>query len=109
MNEGLVLAVTSTGALAVGGAIGFLFGVAQNIALAHNRKMKGEGRLHAGWGAMPGSMSRVAVLLVALAAVQLFCPMFFQGNIQWLVSAGLLLGYGVSFLKKLQQRAGERV
>lgn len=107
MSNVLISLIAVTGALTTGGAIGFLFGVAQNYALTRNKKMKDEGMLRTGWAIMPGSMSRIAFLLFVLAAVQLFCPMFFQGDIQWLVSVGLLLGYGASFVRRLHQRAKE--
>ncbi len=97
--------IISLAALVTGGAIGFLFGTIQNAALARNERLKDEGKLRTGWSVMPGSMSRVAVLLVVLVAVQIFCPLLFQGNVQWLVSAGVLLGYGWSFMKRLRRHA----
>ncbi len=109
MNNAVISLLTSVAALATGGAIGFLFGTVQNSALARNKKLGDKGKLRGGWGLMPGSMSRVAVLLVVLVGVQVLCPMFFEGNIQWLVSAGVLLGYGFSFVKRLDRRAEERI
>ncbi len=103
--DNLVISLT---ALALGGAIGFLFGVLQTAALARNTKKRDNGNLHNGWAVMPGSMGRIAALLIILAAVQIFCPFLFEGNIQWLVSAGILLGYGWSFLVKLRRRSEER-
>lgn len=96
--------IISLAAVVVGGAIGFIFGAFQNAALAKNEKLSEEGRLRTGWSVMPGSMSRVAVLLVVLVLIQVFCPLFFRGNVQWLVSAGVLLGYGSSFVIRLRHR-----
>jgi hypothetical protein len=110
MNSSIIFSLTSAAALAVGVVIGFLFGVVQNAALARNRKKLNDKRSHVTpWGAVPGSMSRVAMLLVVLVAVQVCCPMLFSGDVQWLISAGVLLGYGWSFMKKLQQRAEESI
>jgi hypothetical protein len=110
MNSSIIFSLTSAAALAVGVAIGFLFGVIQNVALARNRKkLNDKGNTGIPWAAVPGSMSRVAMLLVVLLLIQVCCPMFFSGDVQWLVSAGVLLGYGWSFIKKLQQRAEESI
>ncbi len=95
-------------ALVVGGVIGNLFGSTQNTALAHNRRMQENGRLRNGWMVMPGSFGRVALLLIVLVLVQLLAPALFEGNAKWLVSVGVILGYGWSLLKHLHQRAEER-
>lgn len=105
MNNSII----SLTALVVGGAIGYFFGIIQNAALARNAAKRDDGKLRTGWAVMPGSMGRVAVLLVVLAAVQICCPLLFTGSVQWLVSAGVLLGYGGSFVEKLRHRAGDRV
>ena len=87
----------------LGGVIGFVFGSIQNAALARHRKLQKEGDLKSGWAIMPGSMRRTAFLLVILGGVQLACPMFFDGsNIQWLVSAGVVIGYGWTLLQQLR-------
>lgn len=96
----------SLAAIVVGGAIGLIFGAFQNAALTRNEKRSQEGKYGSGWASMPGSMSRVAALLVVLVAIQVFCPLFFRGNVQWLVSAGVLLGYGSSFVRRMRHREG---
>ena len=53
---------------------------------------------------MPGSGVRVAYLLVALLLVQLICPLLFQGNTPWFVSAGVLVGYGSMLAVQLRRR-----
>jgi amino acid transporter len=78
----------------VGGLIGLAFGAVQNVALRRNEKRQESGHLKSGWMVMPGSMSRVAFLMVALVLVQIGMPMLFDGISQWMVSAGLVLGYG---------------
>lgn len=101
--------IIALAALIIGGVIGFVFGAFQNAALAKNEKLSEQGKLRTGWSVMPGSMSRVAVLLVVLVVIQVFCPLFFRGNIQWMVSAGVLLGYGSSFVRRLRHRTEGRV
>ncbi len=78
----------------VGGLIGLAFGAIQNYALRRNEKRQADGHLKNGWMVMPGSLSRVAFLMVALVLVQIGMPMLFDGLSQWMVSAGLVLGYG---------------
>src|SRR2546422_645365 len=86
--------VRSLGALLAGGVIGFAFGTFQNLALRRNQKRQQSGELTNGWAVMPGSMRRVAWLLVTLVAVQILCPLLFADGSQWWVSGGLLIGYG---------------
>ena len=90
----------------VGGLIGLAFGAIQNFALRRNEKRMKEGHLKSGWMVMPGSMTRVAFLMIALVLVQIGMPMLFDGLSQWMVSAGLVLGYGwmlyVEYRRKVQ-------
>ena len=81
-------------ALIVGGLIGMAFGAIQNAAASRNKKNQKAGQFHNAWSVMPGSMRRVAFLLVALLLVQIGLPMLFVGDIQWIVSAGVVFGYG---------------
>ena len=100
--------IISLAAVIIGGAIGFVFGTFQNAAQIKNEKRAERGNYGAGWTAMPGSMSRVAMLLVVLVAIQVLCPLFFRGNIEWLVSAGVLIGYGSAFVSKLGRHSEGR-
>lgn len=92
-------------AIIVGGIIGLLFGTIQNAALTQNKKRQESGQLKNGWMIMPGSFGRIAILLIALVVVQVTCPIFFEGNVQWMVSVGLILGYGWTLLKQLRQHS----
>jgi hypothetical protein len=90
-------------ALAVGTLIGMAFGALQEAAARRNQRLQSAGQLNSGWAVMPGSMRRVAYLLVALAGVQLICPMLFSHGCQWWVSGGVVAGYGWALWRKLQQ------
>ena len=105
MNNPLLNGLIPVAALIIGAVIGYLFGAIQNTALIRNKKRNENGELKSAWFVMPGSFSRVAVLLVVLVVVQAGLPMFFHGNIQWLVSAGLILGYGWTMLKRIRNRS----
>jgi len=91
-------------ALITGGAIGLLFGLIQNKALIKNKKLQQQGKLKNSLVIMPGSFTRIAGLLIVLVLVQLTCPIFFSGNIQWLVSAGIVLSYSFTLLKQMNNR-----
>jgi hypothetical protein len=91
-------------ALIAGGAIGFVFGTIQNLALRRNEQRQAGGSLNTGWAVMPGSMRRVAYLLIALVVVQIVCPLLFQDNSQWWVSGGVCIGYAAVLLRRLLQR-----
>ncbi len=94
--------------LIAGGVIGFLFGSIQNAALIRNMKRQESEGLKQGWMIMPGSVGRITVLLVILVAVQICCPLLFNGRAEWLVSAGVLLGYGWAMMRRTQPDARER-
>lgn len=94
------------GGIVLGTVIGLAFGAIQNAALKRHKKLQQDGKFTSGWSIMPGSMRRTAFLLMALAAVQILCPMLFEdGIIQWLISAGVMLGYGWSLFKPLRHHA----
>jgi hypothetical protein len=91
-------------AVAAGGVIGYGFGIIQNLALRRNQRKQQSGDLNSGWAVMPGSMTRVAYLLILLVAIQFLCPLLFKDGTQWWVSAGLVMGYGYTLFRRLMQR-----
>lgn len=91
-------------ALIAGCAIGFGFGLVQEAGRRKNEKLELAGKLKSGWSIMPGSGKRVAFLLLALALVQIACPLLFQGNTKWWVSGGVVIGYGGILIRQLTQR-----
>ena len=90
--------------LGAGSLIGYAFGLLQNAALRHHQRLEENGKLKSAWSLMPGSGARVAYLLAALAVVQLICPLIFVGGTQWVVSAGVVFGYGWMLLIQLRLR-----
>jgi len=90
--------------LLAGGVIGYAFGLLQSAALRRHEQQEKNGKLKNGWSLMPGSGARVAYLLVALALVQLVCPLLFVDGTQWLVSAGVVVGYGWLLYRQLRLR-----
>ncbi len=94
--------------LAAGGVIGYAFGLLQNAALRQHEEQERNGKLKNAWSLMPGSGVRVAYLLVALALVQVICPLLFVDGTQWLVSAGVVLGYGWLLWRNLRLRLAAR-
>lgn len=95
--------------LLAGGVIGLGFGWVQNLALQRNEKRQQDGSLNNGWVVMPGSMGRVAYLLLALVLVQILCPLLFVNGTQWWVSGGVVAGYGALLFRRLGQRNGHQV
>ncbi len=90
--------------LAAGGAIGYAFGLLQCAALRQHEQQEKNGKLKNGWSLMPGAGARVAYLLIALALVQLVCPLLFVDGTQWVVSAGVVFGYGWLLYRQLRLR-----
>jgi hypothetical protein len=100
--------IRAVAGLIAGGLIGLGFGWMQGVALAHNRKRQQSGQLNSAWAVMPGSLRRVALLLVVLALVQVLCPLLFVHGSQWWVSAGVVGGYGGFLLRRLRQQSSRR-
>jgi hypothetical protein len=90
--------------LGAGAVIGYAFGLLQNAALLRNERRAQAGELKSGWNLMPGSGARIAYLLIALLIVQVVCPLIFVGHTQWVVSAGVILGYGCMLVVQLRHR-----
>src|SRR5258708_7580369 len=93
--------------LLAGGVIGLAFGVLQSAALRQHELLERNGKLKSVWSLMPGSGVRVAYLLIALALVQLICPLLFVEGTQWWVSAGVVLAYGWRLYRQLRTRLRE--
>jgi hypothetical protein len=90
--------------LLAGGLIGLAFGTLQTAALRRNEAKQLNGQIASGWSLMPGAGVRVAYLVVALALVQLVCPLLFVGYTQWVVSAGVVVGYGKTLYIQLRKK-----
>ncbi|HTQ29864.1 MAG TPA: hypothetical protein VMI53_01520 [Opitutaceae bacterium] len=109
MEIHLIEILRSSVALLAGGVIGLGFGAVQAAAQRRYEKRQQEGKFKDGWSVMPGSGKRVAGLLIVLAAIQFFCPLLFTAGTQWLVSGGLIAGYGWTLFQKLMvQRKASR-
>src|SRR5437016_2951572 len=91
-------------AIAAGGVIGLAFGTLQQAALRRNERRQQTGQLNHGWSLMPGAGARSAYFVIALALVQLICPLLFVDGTQWLVSAGVVIGYGWTLFTQLRTR-----
>jgi len=90
-------------ALAAGATIGLGFGFVQEMAARRHERLQKTGKLNSGWALIPGSMRRTGYLLMALAGVQLICPLLFNDGCQWWVSGGVIAGYGWALWRKLRQ------
>ncbi len=96
-----------TGIIA-GSLIGFSFGWLQDAAWRRYRRLQNLGELNSSFGTMPGSMRRVAYLLVCLAAIQFLCPLLFADGTQWWVTGGVLAGYGAMLYRSLREKLNHR-
>ena len=93
--------------LVLGCSIGLGFGLLQAVAQRRHRRRQAHGRLKTGWVLVPGSMGRVAYLLIALVLVQVVSPALFSVGEQWWVSAGVALGYGALLGRQVYRRRTE--
>jgi hypothetical protein len=90
--------------LILGGTIGLGFGLMQTAAQRRYHRRQEGGQLKTGWALVPGSMSRVAYLLIALVLVQVISPAMFAGSGAWWVSAGVAIGYSALLGWQLYRR-----
>ncbi len=104
MQMQLMEIIRALAGLVAGGLIGLGFGLVQNRALRANQKLQQSGGLNNGWAVMPGSMRRVAYLLLALVLVQFLCPLLFVNGTQWWVSGGVVVAYGGVLFSALRER-----
>jgi hypothetical protein len=104
METHLIDILRSLLGLILGGTIGLGFGLIQAAAHRRHERLHEGGGLQSGWAVMPGSMRRVAYLLIVLALVQIISPALFAGGSQWWVSAGVAGGYGGLLFWQLRQR-----
>ena len=109
MSPATITILLSIAGILLGGCIGLSFGTIQNIALRKYTEAQKKGALTSGWDVMPGSMRRTAYLLLLLAGIQLLCPILFEtGSVQWLISAGVVLGYGWTLVMQLRNPSAFR-
>lgn len=106
MTSSLIDILPPLAGMLAGGAIGLTFGLIQDGAKRRHQKRQQEGKFESGWAATPGSFSRVAYLLVALALVQFSLPALFTPGAatQWCVSGGVVIGYGFILFRQLRHR-----
>ena len=90
--------------LLAGAALGCIFGLIQRAALRRHERLIGRGEFRSGWTVVPGSFRRVGFLLLALVLVQILCPVLFVGGTEWMVSAGVILGYGALLYQQWRAR-----
>ncbi|HZZ20549.1 MAG TPA: hypothetical protein VFE25_14335 [Opitutaceae bacterium] len=93
-------------ALLSGLVIGLAFGALQAAASRRYLRKQTEGKFKSGWSVTPGSMGRVAILLIALAFTQAVFPIFFTpgGISQWCVALGVVAGYGLTLYRQMRMR-----
>jgi hypothetical protein len=98
MNVIYAIAAVMAGAL-VGGAFARL----QLAALRRHQARLDQGRSINALLSVPGSFSRVALVLIALVLMQIVFPALFPGINKWCVSAGVVLSYGWMLAQRLRR------
>ena len=105
MDASVMAVLLPLGGFALGAAIGLAFGMTQRSAFRRHTNLEHRVGLRSGWALVPGSFQRTALFLIALGLVQVVFPILFEGNtLQWVVSAGIILGYGWTLVQRLRAR-----
>jgi uncharacterized BrkB/YihY/UPF0761 family membrane protein len=102
-------ALFALGGLAAGAIVGVAFGAIQFAAQRKYDLRQRKGQSTSGWIVVPGSFTRVAFLMIALVIIQVCLPSFFLDNIKWMVSVGVVLGYGWTLLQQIRSRKAHQV
>ena len=97
MNTSILLGIT-LGVL-IGGAFAWL----QLLAARRNELLQKRQQPTGILRQVPGSMARVAFLLMTLVAVQVFFP----GADKWSLSGALVVAYGIPFFWRLKDRISQ--
>jgi hypothetical protein len=100
---------TPLASLSLGSLVGVGFGFLQENARRRHAKREQSGQRYHGWMNVPGSMTRVAMLLVSLALAQFAFPGLFTGGNQWSVSAGVVGGYAWPLYLRFRERRASGV
>ncbi len=104
MDLKILSALQDLAGLIAGGLIGVAFGMLQNGAWRRNTRLESAGQFNSAWAVMPGSFRRIAFLILALALIQLVCPLLFTNGTEWWVSGGVVGGYGSMLWRHLRKR-----
>lgn len=107
MNANSFSLIQSLLALLLGLTVGGSFGALQAAARRRHQKWQADGKLDHVGPTVPGSMRRVAFLIIALAGAQLIWPWVFAGEGKWWVSAGVAAGYGFLLYQSLDRTSAQ--
>lgn len=108
-EEGDTAMTTETYMLLAGGfilgiALGCGFGLIQDTTFVLHKALRQLATLASNWTGIPGSSSRSIFLLVMLTLFQAaFTVLFGNNDIQWIVSAGVVLGYAWTLVLQFRQ------
>ncbi len=86
--------------LALGGLIGMVFAWLQLQALWRNELVEQKKEVPGWLRQVPGSMGRVAFLLLAVIMAQVLCP---SANVVWM-AAGVAIAYAIPFVLRLKDK-----
>jgi uncharacterized BrkB/YihY/UPF0761 family membrane protein len=102
-------ALLALGGLAAGAIVGVAFGAIQLAAQRKYELRLRKGQSTGGWVVVPGSFTRVAFLMLALVIVQVCLPSLFLDNMKWMVSVGVVVGYGWTLLQQIRSRKAHQL
>jgi hypothetical protein len=108
MDAGMTYTIISLGALLFGGAVGIIFGILQHRALLRDQKRQEGKSLKRRRLVIPSSFRRIFYLIMLLMAIQYVCPFLFRdSSTQWILTAGIVIGYGWTLLKRIRTYKGD--
>ena len=95
--------ILPTGGFILGFALGCGFGLIQHETFAHTRLGQID-KLASSWAGISDSWARSIFLLVMLTFFQTaFTLLFGDNDIQWILSAGVVLGYAWTLVQQFRQ------
>ena len=103
MNQETMYTILSISGLLTGVAVGVTFGMFQHRALLRDQKQQETKGVQKRRLVVPSSFRRIFYLVITLLVIQIVCPILFKESaIQWIITAGIIVGYGWTLLKRIR-------
>jgi hypothetical protein len=110
MNAGLFYTIISLGALIIGLGVGVTFGTLQHKALLRDQIKQANKDYKKRRLVVPSSFRRIFYLVISLLVIQYAAPILFHtSSTQWVLTAGIIVGYGWTLVRRLRTHKDDYV
>jgi hypothetical protein len=101
--------ILPAGGFVIGLVLGWTFGLIHDTKCALHKSLRRIDEIASGWVALPALFTRSVFLLVMLTFFQVaFTLLFDENGFQWMVSAGVVLGYVWTLVQQFRRKTLSR-